>query len=76
MQLAAPGNAAEAHATLARLNRSYGAVLHGYHLKAHQAKIGAKTVYRIRVGGLSRPAAISLCERLKAKGAACFLARG
>ncbi len=76
MQLAAPGSEAEAHSALVRLTRSYGAELHGYHLKFRQAKVGAKTVYRVRVGGLSHAAAVSLCERLKAKGAACFLAHG
>jgi hypothetical protein len=76
VQLAAPGSEAEAHSALVRLTRSYGAELHGYHLKFRQAKVGAKTVYRVRVGGLSHAAAVSLCERLKAKGAACFLAHG
>ncbi len=76
VQLAAPGSEAEAHAALARLTHSYGTELHGYRLKYRQVKVGAKTVYRVRVGGLSHAAAISLCERLKAKGAACFLAHG
>jgi hypothetical protein len=76
VQLAAPGSEAEAHSALVRLTRSYGAELHGYHLKFRQAKVGEKTVYRVRVGGLSHAAAVSLCERLKAKGAACFLAHG
>jgi hypothetical protein len=76
VQLAAPASAAEARAALNHLTRTYGAELHGYHLKFRQAKIANKTVYRVRVGGLSHAAAISLCEKLKAKGGSCFVARG
>lgn len=76
VQLAAPASEAEARTALNRLTRSYGAELRGYHLKFHFAKVANKTVYRVRVGGLSHAAAISLCEKLKAKGGSCFVARG
>ncbi len=76
VQLAAPGSEAEAHAALVRLSRTYGAELHGYRLKYRMAKVNGKTVYRVRVNGLSHKAAISLCEKLKAKGASCFPAKG
>jgi hypothetical protein len=76
VQLAAPASEAEARAALNHLTRTYGAELHGYHLKFRQAKIANKTVYRVRVGGLSHAAAISLCEKLKAKGGSCFVAHG
>jgi hypothetical protein len=76
VQLAAPGSEAEAHSALVRLSRTYGAELHGYRLKYRLAKVNGKTVYRVRVNGLSHKSAISLCEKLKAKGASCFPARG
>jgi hypothetical protein len=76
VQLAAPASEAEARTTLNRLTRTYGAELRGYHLKFHMAKVANKTVYRVRVGGLSHASAISLCEKLKAKGGSCFVAHG
>ncbi|MEW6438713.1 MAG: SPOR domain-containing protein [Pseudomonadota bacterium] len=76
VQLAAPGSESEAHSALVRLSRTYGAELHGYRLKYRLAKVNGKTVYRVRVNGLSHKSAISLCEKLKAKGASCFPARG
>ncbi len=76
VQLAAPGSEAEARSALNRLTRTYGAELRGYHLKFHEAKVANKTVYRVRVGGLSHASAISLCEKLKAKGGSCFVAHG
>jgi hypothetical protein len=75
VQLAAPATQVEARAALNRLVRAYGAELRGYHLRFHQAKVANKTVFRVRVGALSHDAAISLCEKLKAKGGACFVAR-
>jgi SPOR domain len=32
-------------------------------------------VYRVRVGNMSRDEAVSMCERLKASGGSCFVAR-
>jgi hypothetical protein len=40
-----------------------------------KAELKDKTVYRLRIVGLTHAAAISLCEKLKAAGGACFLAR-
>ncbi len=76
VQLAAPASEAEARSALNRLTRAYGAELRGYHLKFHEAKVANKIVFRVRVGGLSHASAISLCEKLKAKGGSCFVAHG
>jgi len=76
VQLAAPGSESEAHSVLVRLSRTYGSALHGYRLKYRMAKVNGKTVYRVRVNGLSHKTAINLCEKLKAKGASCFPAKG
>ncbi len=75
VQLAAPGTEAEAHHAITRLMHAYQAELAGYPLKFHRAKVGEKSVYRVRVGGLSKPAAIKLCQSLQAKGGSCFVAK-
>ncbi|MBX9741531.1 MAG: SPOR domain-containing protein, partial [Beijerinckiaceae bacterium] len=36
---------------------------------------GSKSVYRVRVTGLSSEEANSLCAKLKASGGSCFVAR-
>ncbi|MGB8277632.1 MAG: SPOR domain-containing protein [Methylovirgula sp.] len=75
VQLGAAATEAEAHHALTRLVREYGSELAGRQLKFHHAKVGEKTVYRVRVGGLSKEAATKLCESLQAKGGKCFIAR-
>jgi hypothetical protein len=75
VQLAAPASEAEAHQAIARLTREYQAELGGHQLKLHPGKSGDKLVYRVRAGGLSKPAATKLCESLQAKGGNCFVAR-
>lgn len=49
----------------------------GYSPDIKQVDLGDKGLwYRLRIGGLAdRQAALDLCERLKADGGACFLAR-
>ena len=43
----------------------------------HQADSNGKSIYRVRVSGLSKAEAVSLCQKLKASGgeAACFVAK-
>jgi hypothetical protein len=40
-----------------------------------KAEVGSRTVYRVRVKGLSSDDANTLCARLKAGGGSCFVAR-
>ncbi|MHB8884362.1 MAG: SPOR domain-containing protein [Methylovirgula sp.] len=75
VQLGAPATEAEARHAVGQLARRYASALGGRPLKWHRAKVNGKSVYRIRVGGLSKPAAVTLCESLKAKGGSCFIAR-
>jgi hypothetical protein len=76
VQLAAPGSEAEAESMSNRLRTKYASELSGIDLSVHKAVIKDKTVYRVRAGdGMSKSAAVSLCEKLKAAGGACFLAR-
>lgn len=75
VQLGAPGSEKEARDTFASLQRKFPS-----HLGSHQATIrkadsGGRTIYRVRVGALSREQATSLCSRLQAAGGACFVAK-
>ncbi|QXX74018.1 SPOR domain-containing protein [Methylovirgula sp. HY1] len=75
VQLGAPATEAEARHAIGQLAHRYAGALGGRPLKWHRAKVNGKSVYRIRVGGLSKPAAVTLCESLKAKGGSCFIAK-
>ncbi|MGB6655675.1 MAG: SPOR domain-containing protein, partial [Methylovirgula sp.] len=39
------------------------------------ASVANKSVYRVRVVGLSHAEATALCEKLQAKGGSCFVAK-
>jgi len=75
VQLAAPGSEAEAKSTMSRLEKKFGAALGGHHLGFHKAESNGKSVFRVRVGSLSKTDAASLCEKLKAAGGTCFVAK-
>lgn len=75
VQLAAPGSEAEARHVMSKLLHDYGTELDGYQLHMHHAKVGDKSVYRVRVGGLAKTAAVKLCQSLQAKGGSCFIAK-
>ncbi|MFN3892654.1 MAG: SPOR domain-containing protein, partial [Beijerinckiaceae bacterium] len=75
VQLAAPGSEAEAKATISRLQQRYGAALAGRQPTVRRATVGDKSVYRVRVVGLSQSDAAGLCDRLKSAGGSCFVAR-
>jgi hypothetical protein len=75
VQFGAPGSEAEARDTINRLQQRFGSVLGGYQLSARRAEVNNREIFRIRAGGLSREEANGLCERLKAAGGQCFVAR-
>jgi hypothetical protein len=75
VQLAAPTTEAEARQGIARLGKQFGNVLAGHHLTFHRASVGDKSVYRVRVGGLTREDATALCQKLQASGGTCFVAK-
>lgn len=74
VQLAA-GSESDARAAVTRFQQRFGAELGGLRPTVRRATVGSREVYRVRVVGLSRSDANSLCERLKASGGACFVAR-
>lgn len=75
VQLAAPGSEADAKATSSRLAKKFAGSLGGHHLGFHKAESNGKSVFRVRVSSLSRTDAVSLCEKLKADGGSCFVAK-
>lgn len=75
VQLAAPGSEADARATSTRLAKKFAGSLGSHHLAFHKAESNGKSVYRVRVSSLSRTDAVSLCEKLKADGGSCFVAK-
>jgi len=75
VQFAAPGSEQEAHELTAKLTQKFGDDLSGHHLTYHRAKVGDKTVYRVRTAGLTREEAVGICEKVKSDGGSCFLAK-
>jgi hypothetical protein len=75
VQLAAPATERAAHSEIARLERKFAADLGSRQLVAHQAQSNGRTVWRVRVAGLSRDEAGSLCTSIKGGGGACFITR-
>jgi hypothetical protein len=49
--------------------------LDGHRPSVVKAEIGDKSIYRVRVGSLSREEATSLCGKIKSKGGECFVAK-
>ena len=75
VQLAASKSEDEAKNDLKRLNARYASALNGSTVRLHKARVGGETVYRLRVFGLSKADAATLCERLKGGGGSCFIVR-
>lgn len=75
VQLAAPQTEAEARQTMAKLQKKFASELGSYHLKYHLASVADKSVYRVRVVGLSHEEAVTLCQQVQAKGGNCFVAK-
>jgi hypothetical protein len=75
VQLASAGSTAEAHAKAVRLQAQFAALLGGRRAGVVKGEVRGRTVYRVRVSGLSHEDATSLCVRLKSSGGECFVAR-
>lgn len=69
VQFGAAGSEAEARALVKTVASKYG-------LKPtfKPAKVGDKTVYRVRVAGVSKDSANAICNKVKAAGGSCFVA--
>ena len=74
VQLAAAGSDAEARDKVGKLQRQYASALDGKPAGVVKGEANGKQVWRIRVGGLSREEATSMCVSIKDTGGACFVA--
>ncbi len=75
VQIAAEGSQDAAQAKFNRMRAQHSGVLGGVSPTIRSAEVNGRSVYRVRVGQMSREEAVSLCERLKADGGSCFVAR-
>jgi hypothetical protein len=75
VQLAAPSAEKDARDIQVRLMKKYSDELAGLHPSIRKAVSGGKTVYRVRVGNMSRDEANGLCQRVQSAGGSCFVAR-
>jgi hypothetical protein len=75
VQLAAPRSDADAQSAIQRLQTKYGSALGDTTLGVRKAEVNGETIYRVRASGLSKADASSLCQKLKADGGDCFIAR-
>ncbi|MGD0721446.1 MAG: SPOR domain-containing protein [Roseiarcus sp.] len=75
VQLAAPPSEKEAQSVSAKLQAKYATEIGGLQPTIRQADSNGKQIYRVRLSGLSKADAAGLCEKLKASGGVCFIAR-
>lgn len=76
VQIASQPSAASAQQTATNLSRRYSDILSGRGITIQEANIeGRGTFHRVRVSASSRQDAIQLCERFKAAGGSCFVAK-
>jgi hypothetical protein len=70
-QLAASPSEDEARSTASRMASKYSSELGGRRPTFRKAEVNNKTVYRVRVGGLSKEEASSICQKISG----CFVAK-
>lgn len=75
VQLAAPATESAARSVAGQMKSKFGSVMGGRSPSVQRAVVGSRTVYRVRVNGLSRGDAGKMCSQLQAKGGKCFVAR-
>lgn len=75
VQLAGTTSEEEAKDAASRLGKKFSSELGSMKPTVRKFDVGSKSVFRVRVTGLSSDDANSLCARLKASGGSCFVAR-
>lgn len=73
VQLAAAPTEADARSAAGKLKQQYSA-LSGHNPTWRTSEVNGRTVYRVRVSGMSRESATELCSKIKAGGGSCFVA--
>ncbi len=74
VQLGVRSSASDAHAAFRQLQSKYSQ-LAGKPELIRQAEVNGKTIFRVRVGPLSKDEASSLCSSLQGGGGQCFVAK-
>ena len=74
VQLGVRNSAADARAAFRQMQGKYSQ-LAGKPELIRQAEVNGNTIYRVRVGPLSKDEASSLCSSLKGEGGQCFVAK-
>ncbi len=74
VQLSAAGSENEARASIAKYQRQFGSALGSHSPGVVKGEANGRDVWRIRVGGLSREDALSMCTSIKGSGGSCFVA--
>jgi hypothetical protein len=74
VQFGAAASEAEARSMAAKVAQKYASQIGGRKPTFKMATVGDKTVYRVRVGGISKESAASVCSAVKASGGNCFVA--
>jgi LPXTG-motif cell wall-anchored protein len=75
VQFGAPASEAEARTMITNLKKNNAKLFDGLSFVVQKADNSGRTIYRVRVIGLARDGAISLCEKMKSSGSACFVAK-
>ena len=65
---------ADARALMKTVVGKYRSQLGGRKPTFKMATVNDKTVYRVRVGGVSKESANAICGKVKASGGSCFVA--
>jgi hypothetical protein len=74
VQLGVSASENEAKGTLQRFQQKFAA-LQGKAPLIRQAEVNGSTLYRVRVGPMSRDEASSLCSKIQGQGGQCFVAK-
>lgn len=74
VQFGATGSEADARALMKTVVDKYRAQLGGLRPTFKMATVNDKTVYRVRIAGVSKESANAICGKVKASGGACFVA--
>ena len=75
VQLAAPPSEQEARTLATRLAQRYGETLAGQEPEIIRAEVNGKILYRVRITGLDRESANTMCNRIKSAQGSCFVAK-
>lgn len=74
VQFAATSSDTEARDRVGKVQSQFGSALEGRKPAVVRAESNGASVYRVRVGGLSKEGAVAMCTKVKSIGGSCFVA--